>query len=235
MNKTAIIILFIMISVLAVKAQFKDSLYTARACIIILNNGFEAQGIITRVEKDTIWFRDEFGEYRVPKKHIIFVKDINEEDEEITETEKTEFVPRRTEECNVYLEAGSMLKGIRLYAFDDSTLIITKGEMQKNLPISRIRKIVFTGSGFGKGALIGAGVGLASGLLFGLTWAARSGSDSPNFGEVLTFSLVCSIPGGLIGGVIGAISKTDKSYLFPPGYSITKSKRIKYIIEKHNE
>lgn len=235
MKKPLIIIAAILVFVLSIHSQVKDSVYSGRVCVIVLTNGFEADGIITAVEQDTIWFRDEFGESRIPKSQIKMFRDLNQRQEEIAQFNETETAPNGTTTCDVYLETGTMLKDVKLLPAGDSNLTVLKGEVEKNLPIAGVRKLVFPYPGFGNGALIGAGIGFASGLLLGLTWPEHSEWGKPNFGESMLLGILFSIPTGLVGGVVGALVKTDDSYLLPPGYSITKAKRIKYIMQKHKQ
>ena len=212
------------------QTESKDSIYSGRVCIIILINGFESDGIITFVKDDTVWFRNEYTEYSIPKDQIMEIKSPGSFSGKFISKED---VQDTTNECDVYLNKGSLLKDVRLLSCSDSNISIIKDKKQREVPVSLVRKITFIEPGFLKGFIIGAGIGFASGLLLGLTWPENSEMGNPNFGESMMLGMIFSIPTGLIGGIIGAITKTDQVYLLSTGYSSMKVKRINYIIEKH--
>ncbi|MCI0448242.1 MAG: hypothetical protein L0Y79_00455 [Chlorobi bacterium] len=233
-----IFLLSILVLTVNVCSQEKgDSLFTGRTCKVLLHNGFEAEGIITKTAGDTIWLKTDIKEFKIPVSEIKFV--LNPE-ADIPELEETDLAPSQsdtTEKCNLYLSGGKLLKDVKLIYQSDSTLLALKESKARVIKIEDVRKIVFTaGSGFWKGFLIGDAVGLGSGLLFGILISSDEGSFfKAGFGEVLGFGFIFALPAGLAGGVIGAIADRDVSYTLPDGYSVTKAKRVQYIIKKHIE
>lgn len=217
-----------------------DSLFIGRKCKIILYYGFEAEGIITKVNPDTIWLKTDEMEYKIPVSHI---KRVTDTETELSELEREMFPEKLTriditDECDIYLSGGSLIKDAKLMLESDTILITIKGQKQKVIKIADVRKIVFKPiAPFGKGFIIGAGIGFVSGFISIFAFAERGGHPdiSVLLGGGLIIGLVLALPCGVIGGVIGAIASKSDVYYFDKGISSAKLKRVKYIIKKHSE
>ena len=231
------LLLFFALTINVYAQEKGDSLFTGRTCKVFLYNGFEAEGLITKTTVDTIWLKTDIKEFKIPVSSIKFVSNSETDLTELEADDLTPLAADTTEKCNVYLSGGSLLKDVMLLYESDSTLIALKEKKARVIKIEDVRKIVFTaGSGFWKGFLIGGAVGLGSGLLLGILIASDKGSYFKiGFGGTLALGIIFALPAGLVGGVIGAIADRDESYTLPVGYSVTKAKRIKYIIKKHTE
>jgi len=231
------LLLFFALTINVYAQEKGDSLFTGRTCKVFLYNGFEAEGLITKTTVDTIWLKTDIKEFKIPVSSIKFVSNSETDLTELEADDLTPLAADTTEKCNVYLSGGSLLKDVMLLYESDSTLIALKEKKARVIKIEDVRKIVFTaGSGFWKGFLIGGAVGLGSGLLLGILIASDERSYFKiGFGGTLALGIIFALPAGLVGGVIGAIADRDESYTLPVGYSVTKAKRIKYIIKKHTE
>ncbi len=219
-----------------------DSLYYGRVCKLVLFNGFQAEGKITNRSADTVTLQTDITNLFIPVKDIKFVLNPDVELSDLEENDtlnyKTINITKvkidTTDECDIYMNDKSILAGVELVKDTDSTLKIIKNDRSKIINIAGIRKIVFkTPAPFGRGYLIGSGIGFLIGF-FPLALSKGGGHpDISGFGPGVIFGLICSVPAGLIGGVIGVLSASDDVYLFENGIYPVKIKRIIYAMEKH--
>jgi len=241
MNNQLFAIAILSLSVIFSRSQNNtdDSLIAGKKYHLTMTNSYENIVEITGVSADSITFKMDSKEFKIPRNQILFVNKNDYYTEQLINGENKVFT---SDACDVYTDGGYLYKNVKLKADGDSSvfLIKTAGKQYspvifKSIKISEIRKIEFEGSGFVEGALIGAGTGFAAGLLLCLTWPENSDWKPPNFNQSLEISFFFAIPGALVGGIIGAVTKKNDIYLLSPGYSKTKSKRIKYLIEKHKQ
>jgi hypothetical protein len=219
-----------------------DSLHTGRVCKLILYNGFQTEGRITARINDTLTFKTDITDLFIPVKDIKFVLNPEVELSDIVEFDSLKYndinvEPVKidtTEECDIYMNDKSVLVDVKLITVGDSTIKTVKDKRSKNINIAGIRKIVFkTSAPFGKGYLYGSAVGFGIGF-FTLAFHDRSGEwHIGGVEQGLVFGLICSIPAGLIGGVIGVLTAADDVYLFDNGVYPAKIKRMKFAMEKH--
>jgi len=228
MKKYILIIIFISLNIITVISSTgdNDSLYSGKVCYLILINGFESDGIITLVKDDTIWFRNEYTEYRVPVSHI---KSVNRYAEDEEEYDYTYYGPDTSAYCDIYLGSGSKLVDVRLLLVNDSALYFLKWKTKKQLKVEDVRKIEFTGSNFGDGFLTGAGFGLGLSLIYTLT----ASQGSATFSRAIPYCFSFSVFTGLLGGLISSIANEHETYFFNKGYSGEKYRKLKYITIKH--
>lgn len=240
MKNTIILAVLILLSTSVYSQQTGDSLRTGRACKLVLFNGFQAEGQIISRGADTIIMQTEITKLRIPVTDIKFVLNPDVELSDI-ETEATGSLyensieiskPGFTNDCDIYLDDKSTLIKVKLSVETDSTIKAFKEGGYKSINIASIRKIEFKpaspfGKGYFIGSLVGAGVGLIS-LLYLSEW-----SGTTSVPRIIAYCALTSIPAGLIGGVIGLLTAENDVYIFEKGKSIVKSKRIKYILEKH--
>jgi hypothetical protein len=244
MKKYFVLIIFSLSFTFTLFAQDlkKDSLFTGRVCKLILYNGYQAEGRITERKNDTLAFETDIVKLFIPVKDIKFVLNPEvelsdlEENDTLKYNKITEPVAKidTSAECDVYFDNKSVLKDVRLILVTDSTLKAIRDDRSKIIKISGIRKIVFKPiAPFVKGMLVGAGIGFLVGFL---PVAFSEGGGHPGycgFGPGVFIGLICAIPAGLIGGVVGVLVASDDVYLFDKGVDPKKTKRIRYIIEKH--
>lgn len=220
--------------------QGRDSLYIGRNCRLILYNGYEAEGTVDKKINDTVYFKTDIITLKVPVKDIKFVLNpgygLPETQEEYDSLSTEIAAPVRTdtsEECDLFLDDRTIINDAELIYLNDSTLKVIEPGRRQEIEISKVRKIVFKPTApFGKGFLIGAGIGFAAGF-FSFAFVEPHGEQWGGPGVGLIFGLLLSVPTGLIGGVVGVITSSEDIYLFDRGLTVSKSKRLKYIIEKH--
>ncbi|MCC7159472.1 MAG: hypothetical protein IT281_08040 [Ignavibacteria bacterium] len=240
MHKAIIIFLFI-IGVGCTHGQDKlnDSLSVGRYCNIVLSYGFQAEGKISHRNSDTVWLETDITVLRIPIKDIKFVlnSDFELNSEGVPEIDSSKLVSKvvidTTTGCDVYLEGRVKLANMNLMLATDSTIFALKNGKKKEIKYSDVRKLVFLSEApFGKGFFeIGA-----AGFVFGFLLVAFNGENSSyrGVGPGIVSGLICAIPAGLIGGIIYAMTAKDDIYIFPKGKSDSKSKKIKYLIQKHH-
>lgn len=239
-NKLSFLVLLILLNVPAFSQNNTgDSLYTGRICKIVLYNGFETEGIIRQTRGDTLKLETGITNLFIPVKDIKFVMDTSivifdreEQERKNTETDIPEVVKPgvvkvdTAGECDIYMSERVVLKNVKVILDTDSTLKIVKGSRSSIINITGIRKIVFKPvTPFGYGYLFGSAAGFISGFV---TIAAAG-----YIGYGIFAGFICSIPLGLIGGVVGLVTAKDEVHLFNDGIYAVKIKRIRYLVEKH--
>jgi hypothetical protein len=133
-----------------------------------------------------------------------------------------------TEECNITLTEGFLLKNVRVLDPSDSSLTITKSMIDKSYPISHLDKIAFENHGFWKGFSYGL---LGSVVLCGTVGLLTINGDAKLAGFLIGFAM--GIPTGMITGMISEFSSKNDVYDFRNINPDTKIKRLQYIIRKH--
>jgi hypothetical protein len=135
-----------------------------------------------------------------------------------------------TDECTLYLKNRSSLKDVSMIKLTGSSLFVVKKGISKKIDVQDINKIVFPGkSGFWTGAIIGTAISAAAWTLLVI---AFHGEFSAN---TVTGVIIYSLPGGLLGGLIGLIfSSNDVVYDISGGNPNARMKRLKYIMQKHH-
>lgn len=219
-----------------------DSLRLGRNCKIVLYNGFQAEGRIVNRASDTITLQTDITNLFIPVKDIKFVMNPEFEVSDIEETDTLNYSREvvdavkldTTDKCDVYMNDKSVMIDVELLIDTDSTLKVIKENRTKVIGIAGIRKIVFkTSAPFGKGYLFGSAIGFFIGFI---PLAFSEGGGHPDFsgiGPGILFGLLCSIPAGLIGGVVGVITASDDVYVFDNGTYPAKIKRIHHAMSKH--
>lgn len=242
MKKNIIFILFLLSLSFNISAQNNtgDSLKPGRICKLVLYNGFQTEGRITERKNDTLLFETEITNLFIPVKDIKFVLNPEVElfdYEELIYKESdsiTEPLPSldTTEVCDIYMDDKSSLTDVKIIVEtkNDTTIRIVKNNRTKRVNIAGIRKIEFRPTQpFGKGYFIGSIVGVGLGLATALTFSGY-GFSLPG---TLALCFLTSIPAGIIGGVVGAVTAENEKYLFSNGLTPLKIKRMRYVIEKH--
>ncbi len=239
-NRAMIVFLiFITISSTLSQDNQNDSLRIGRYCNIVLKYGFQAEGKIAQKNVDTVWLETDVTVLHIPIKDIKFVlnSDFELNSDGVPEVDSSKYMTAAavdtTIECDLYLDGKIKLASMRLLPGTDSTFFALREGRKKEFKYSDVRKIVFkTGASFGRGFFEVGGIFFAVGFF---TVALRK--ESEGFGGVkdgILFGILSAIPAGLIGGVIYAMTSTDDVYLFDKGNYESKTKKIKYLIQKHH-
>ncbi len=219
-----------------------DSLRLERNCKIVMYNGFQAEGKIINRAADTITLQTDVTNLFIPVKDIKFVlnpevelSDLEDNDTLVYGRDVVEAVKiDTTDKCDIFMNDKSVMTDVRIMIHTDSTLKVIKENRTKILNIAGVRKIVFkTSAPFGKGYLFGSAIGFFIGFI-PLAFIADGGHpDISGFGPGILFGLLCSIPAGLVGGVVGVLTAADDVYLFDNGIYPAKIKRIHHAMSKH--
>ena len=219
-----------------------DSLRLGRNCKVVLYNGFQAEGRIVNRASDTVTLQTDITNLFIPVKDIKFVLN---PDVEVSDLEETDTLNNSrdvvdavkidtTEKCDIYMNDKSVMIDVELLIDTDSTLKVIKEDRTKVINIAGIRKIVFkTSAPFGKGYLFGSAIGFFIGFI---PFAFSEGGGHPDFsgiGPGILVGLLCSIPAGLVGGVVGVLTASDDVYIFDNGIYPAKIKRIHHAMSKH--
>ena len=133
-----------------------------------------------------------------------------------------------TELCNIYLTSNNLLKDVRITDSGDSLFTITKSDVSKSFEIAQLNRVEIIQHGFWNGFFYGgiASVGICG--LLGLT--AGHGSEA---GYGFIFGFILAAPAGLIVGLISEFAAKNVVYDFNGLNPSIKSKRLKYIRQKH--
>lgn len=241
MNKIIFAAVIFFITAVSISQNKTDTMAVGRHCKIVLFNGFQAEGRIESIINDTLKLQTDITNLHIPVKDIKFIMNPEFEVSDIEEKDTLDYqnsavvTPKidTTDECDIYLDNKIAYKDVKLISITDTTIKLVKEDRVKIINIAGIRKIVFKPSApFGKGFLYGASVGFAFGF-FALAFHDSHGENIGGIGPGVVFGLICAIPTGLVGGVIGVLISSDDIYLFDNGITPAKIKRIKYAMEKH--
>lgn len=241
MKKILIIAVILFVTAISFSQSKTDSMAIGRNCKIVLFNGFQAEGRIRSIINDTLQLETEITNLHIPVKDIKFVMNPDFEVSDIEENDTLDYQnttviePKidTTDECDIYLDNKLTYKDVKLIAITDTSIKLVKEDRVKIINIAGMRKIVFKPSSpFGKGLLYGALGGFAFGF-FALAFHDNHGESIGGVGAGVIFGLICAIPTGLVGGVIGVLASGDDVYLFDKGITPAKIKRVKYAMEKH--
>lgn len=234
--------LFLMIANCSYSQGQSDSLRLGRNCKVVLYNGFQAEGRIVNRASDTVTLQTDITNLFIPVKDIKFVLNPDVEVSDLEEMDTLKYSRDvidavkidTTDKCDIYLHDRSVMKDVLLIIDTDSTLKVIEENRTKLISIAGIRKIVFKVSApFGKGYLFGSAIGFFIGFI---PLAFSEGGGHPDFSGVgpgILFGLLCSIPAGLVGGVVGVLTAADDVYLFDNGIYPAKIKRIHHAMSKH--
>ena len=138
-----------------------------------------------------------------------------------------------TEECDINLVNGSLLKEVRIIDSDDSTFKVLKSDINKVFPIQQLHKITFIRHGFWKGCGYGMLGSVAFWSIFGLL--STKGEWRLDFGSGFLIGIILGIPTALISGMITEFATNDEVYNFGNINPSAKSKWLKRIISEHKK
>ncbi len=104
-------------------------------------------------------------------------------------------------------------------------------DFSKEISIDKINYISFNSGN--SGIVIGAGLGFLGGLIFGVVLVSSLNEGSENTWEVAGlaggYGIVSAIPGGIIGGIIGAFNQSKVSLTLSTVKGDKKEKLMKFL------
>lgn len=141
--------------------------------------------------------------------------------------------------CDLTFKDGKVMTRTQLVGLHEDLLLVTDTGSAAGLPrykiinIDKITKMRFdNGNYFWSGVAIGAGVGFVTGIIlyemFSLKKKKLITKDA-----TLGITLVFTLPGAIIGSVLGLAFRNVDSYEFTNMYPYEKYKTIKYIMKMH--
>ena len=133
-------------------------------------------------------------------------------------------------ECNITLTDGTLVKEAYMVNPGDSLFTIVKSGIGKDMPISRIHKIIFEKHNFWTGFAIGTLSSVCFWEILGIS-NAKNEPSAPLWGIVL--GLICAPPVGLIGGLVAEFGSSDEIYNFSTINPSSRVLRLKKIISDH--
>ena len=125
----------------------------------------------------------------------------------------------------------------KLSFITDSTVKVTAKDSYKEININKIKEIRFIdGNELGSGIGIGAGLGFLIGAIFGAGVANSTEVNDgipPSFGETIgaaaTFGIFSALPGAILGGIIGALTPSEKALMLSTVKGDKKDKLMKFL------
>jgi len=130
------------------------------------------------------------------------------------------------ETAEVHFRDGRVKELKNLYVGPDSTMgVVPRSREGRSFPTASIQKVEMTDrtTGFLQGIGLGIGIPIAGGLL------ASGGGDDLGSELVRGAGYVLSIPGGVIGGIIGTVRGRQETYYFedssPKADSVARATR----------
>jgi hypothetical protein len=138
-----------------------------------------------------------------------------------------------TEECDINLINGSLLKEVRIVDSNDSSFTVLKSDINKVFPIQQLHKITFIRHGFWKGCGYGMLGSVAFWSIFGLL--STNGEWRLDFGTGFIVGIVLGIPTALISGMITEFATNDDVYNFGTINPSAKSKWLQKIVSEHEK
>jgi hypothetical protein len=159
-----------------------------------------------------------------------FFHSLKNNPESVSDSTESNTLITKTDKCDIYLKDRTKILDVPIIGLIDSSVKVETGKNFKYISIKDINKIRFQkSSDFWPGALIGAAISFT---YWGFVGAAAH--DNEGKGWAMFFGLLSIVPGGLIGGLIGAAATPDDYiYDFSKGNPDAKQKRLRYIINKH--
>ena len=233
--------------------QNGDSLYVGRACNIILFSGYEAEGIITLRNPDTVNLKTELIELKVPLKDIRLVTEqgvslqhvLAREDKERLDAFVTELRVQKkkrpkpiidsssicdtSSSCDIYLLDKRKMKDVSMINVNDTIFDVLKDTVVRHIKYSDVKKIVFK-SKYVNG-LYGGLIGSVSSFFLSYLIFSRGSGDGG--GYVVIGSTLVAVCGFFVGSAVGLIVSRGDEYKFDKIDITTKIKQIKCIIRKH--
>ncbi len=145
----------------------------------------------------------------------------------------TSYTISQTKPCELSFKDGKGMRNARLIGLHQDLLLVSDTGSYKIINVEKIKRIKFdNGSYMIMGAAFGAVAGFIGGVVYYEFFHKKTRSFPPKDAAV-GISLVFTIPGALIGGLVGKFFRDVDDYDFSNYGVYMKSKEIKYIMRDH--
>jgi hypothetical protein len=126
------------------------------------------------------------------------------------------------------------MRNARLIGLHQDLLLVSDTGSYKIINVEKIRRIRFdNGNYMYMGAAFGAVAGFITGVVYYEFFHKKTRSFPPKDASV-GISLVFTIPGAIVGGIVGLFFKNIDDYDFSNYGVYMKSKEIKFIMKDHS-
>lgn len=125
------------------------------------------------------------------------------------------------------------MRNARLIGLHQDLLLVSDTGSYKIVNVEKIRRIKFdNGNYMYMGAAFGAVAGFVAGIVYYEIFHKKTRSFPPKDAAV-GISLVFTLPGALVGGIVGQFFRNIDDYDFSNHGVYMKSKEIKFIMKDH--
>lgn len=138
-------------------------------------------------------------------------------------------------DCTVVTGSRSIYEDVKLFGLNDSSVLIMKDEVSREILIKDIKSLKFKGRGFWKGAIIGGAIGFALGFWLGAELSTIDHDEPDYLGAGTGGGLLFGIPSALIGGGLGALFADDIFYDLSNLDFKAKRKKLKSLIKEYSD
>jgi hypothetical protein len=145
----------------------------------------------------------------------------------------TSLLYSQTKPCDLTYKDGSGIHNARLIGLHQDLLLVSDTGSYKIVNIEKIKRIRFdNGTYVYMGAAFGAVAGLIGGLVY---YEIFHKKNTPFFPKdaAIGISFVFTLPGALVGGLVGNIFRDIDDYDLTDYGNYMKSKEIKFIMKEH--
>jgi len=144
-------------------------------------------------------------------------------------------LPSSTEKCDIYLSGSRRVTEVSLGKLLDTTVNIYKDGFSKSINISEIKRVTFKNHAFWTGAAVGFAASVVFWGVYGLMLNHHGHPDFFGGGGGFLVGLVLGVPIGLVSGMVAEFVTADDTYNFKGNNTNAKTKRLKYIMQKHRK
>jgi hypothetical protein len=128
---------------------------------------------------------------------------------------------------------GKGMTNTRMVGLHEDLLLVTDTGSYKIINIEKIANIKFdNGTYMWTGVGVGAAVGFIGGLVYNEIASTKKKILTRD--AAASISLIFTIPGAIIGGIVGLLFRNIDSYELAKMHTDVKSNEIKYIMKEHS-
>jgi hypothetical protein len=140
----------------------------------------------------------------------------------------------QTTPCDIKLKDGKQLHNMRMMGLNDNLLLVADTGRYKIINIDKVYGVSFVkGTYMWTGAAIGAATGFLGGIAY---YSIFNGAKKNNFlpkDPTMGTIFIFTIPGAIIGALIGMLFRNIDDYDVSQLNAFTKSKELKFIMKDH--
>ncbi len=141
----------------------------------------------------------------------------------------------QTKPCELSFKDGKGMRNARLIGLHQDLLLVSDTGSYKIINVEKIRRIKFdNGTYMYMGAAFGAVAGFIGGVVFYEFFHKKTRSFPPRDAAV-GISVVFTLPGALLGAIVGQFFRNIDDYDFQDYGTYMKSKEIKFIMKDHSQ